>query len=213
MHGIVLAHLSIADVQLASIKHRLLLLVHWQGTYLGTLALPCCGLPVYIHILVCIPAINLLPHTCLCICSARMQLFCIPCTYDSFFPCLCACALQGAYITALGELHTIPPHWAAIGPVDTCGAGDAFAAGVLYAVLAGHDLRTAGRFASRVASAVIGRFGPHLSVDDADELVAELPAATADGGVARRALRRQGLASINGSMSGSMDEMDYQWSV
>lgn len=82
---------------------------------------------------------------------------------------------KGSYIGAMGELHSVPPYWLPQGPVDTCGAGDAYAAGWLYAMVVGYDIRTAGEFASRVASAVIGRYGPHLSDDDAEELVRELP--------------------------------------
>ncbi|GLC38934.1 hypothetical protein PLESTB_000462900 [Pleodorina starrii] len=82
---------------------------------------------------------------------------------------------KGSFIGAMGELHAVPPYWLPQGPVDTCGAGDAYAAGWLYAMLAGYDIRTAGEFASRVASAVIGRYGPHLSDEDAEGLVRELP--------------------------------------
>ncbi|EFJ51973.1 hypothetical protein VOLCADRAFT_103178 [Volvox carteri f. nagariensis] len=82
---------------------------------------------------------------------------------------------KGSYIGAMGEIHAVPPYWLPQGPVDTCGAGDAYAAGWLYALLTGYDIRTAGEFASRVASAVIGQYGPHLSDDDAELLVRELP--------------------------------------
>ncbi|GIL72952.1 hypothetical protein Vretimale_4600 [Volvox reticuliferus] len=82
---------------------------------------------------------------------------------------------KGSYIGAMGELHVVPPYWLPQGPVDTCGAGDAYAAGWLYSMLAGYDIYTAGEFASRVASAVIGRYGPHLSDEDAEGLVRDLP--------------------------------------
>lgn len=82
---------------------------------------------------------------------------------------------NGAIITALGQLHVIPPHWLPHPPVDTCGAGDAFAAGVLYALLRGHDLRAAGDFAARVASVVISRHGAQLMEEDAAGLAAQLP--------------------------------------
>ena len=42
---------------------------------------------------------------------------------------------RGSVITALGEIHVVPPNWTPEGPRDTCGAGDAYAAGLLYAVL------------------------------------------------------------------------------
>ncbi|KXZ44268.1 hypothetical protein GPECTOR_70g499 [Gonium pectorale] len=82
---------------------------------------------------------------------------------------------RGSYVCAMGEVHKVPAHWLPQGPVDTCGAGDAYAAGWLYAQLSGYDVRTSGEFASQVASAVIGRYGPHLSDDDAEQLVRQLP--------------------------------------
>ncbi|KAG2442505.1 hypothetical protein HXX76_002591 [Chlamydomonas incerta] len=82
---------------------------------------------------------------------------------------------KGSYVCAMGEIHSVPPYWLPQGPVDTCGAGDAYMAGFTYAMMAGYDARTAGEFASRVASAVIGRYGPHLSDEDAEELVGQLP--------------------------------------
>lgn len=82
---------------------------------------------------------------------------------------------KGSYVCAMGEIHAVPPYWLPQGPVDTCGAGDAYMAGFTYAMMAGYDARTAGEFASRVASAVIGRYGPHLSDEDAEDLVGQLP--------------------------------------
>lgn len=83
---------------------------------------------------------------------------------------------RGSSICALGQVHVIPPHWTPHGPLDTCGAGDAYAAGFLYAhAMVGHDLRTSGEFGARVASAVIAQFGPHLGDEDAAALVAQLP--------------------------------------
>ncbi|GIL43011.1 hypothetical protein Vafri_821 [Volvox africanus] len=99
---------------------------------------------------------------------------------------------KGSYIGAMGELHVVPPYWLPQGPVDTCGAGDAYAAGWLYSMLAGYDIRTAGEFASRVASAVIGRYGPHLSDEDAEGLVRDLPA---NLGTVQVQLRNMGLGA------------------
>ena len=56
-----------------------------------------------------------------------------------------------------------------------CGAGDAYAAGVLYAIAQGYDLEVAGEFAARVAATVIGRHGAELAEADARELVRWLP--------------------------------------
>ncbi len=134
------------------------------------------------------------------------------------------CGSSGSFVAALGRLHQIPAYWLPQGPVDTCGAGDAFMSGFLYAQLvswlrgccsaapalqldartpwprsalgqppppailvhlgsltrlqslqAGYDVKTAGEFASRTASAVISRFGPHLHEEDAEDLVSALP--------------------------------------
>lgn len=41
---------------------------------------------------------------------------------------------RGAVVAALGEVAVVPPHWAAKGPVDVCGAGDAYAGGIVYAI-------------------------------------------------------------------------------
>ncbi|KAL6758123.1 Ribokinase-like protein [Haematococcus lacustris] len=82
---------------------------------------------------------------------------------------------RGAFICSRGVVHEVPPHWTPHGPVDVCGAGDAYAAGILYAHLQGYDLPTAGNFAAKVAAAVIGRHGAQLAEEDADQLVAGLP--------------------------------------
>lgn len=55
-------------------------------------------------------------------------------------------------------------------------AGDAFAAGLLYAHLTGRDLVTMGRTAARVASAVISRHGAQLQPEAAAALADALPA-------------------------------------
>jgi pfkB family carbohydrate kinase len=48
----------------------------------------------------------------------------------------------------------VPPYWAQDAPVDTCGAGDAYAAGVLWAYLRGMGIAAMGRAGARVASQV-----------------------------------------------------------
>jgi sugar/nucleoside kinase (ribokinase family) len=66
---------------------------------------------------------------------------------------------QGSVIAADGRVHTI-----AAAPVtqlvDTTGAGDLYAAGVLYGITAGLDLAEAGRIGSIAAAEVIGHVGP-----------------------------------------------------
>ncbi|EIE21629.1 Ribokinase-like protein, partial [Coccomyxa subellipsoidea C-169] len=64
---------------------------------------------------------------------------------------------NGSCISALGRLQVVPPYWTTDTPVDTCGAGDAYCAGLLYAYLSGLDLASMGRCSARVASAVLSR--------------------------------------------------------
>ncbi|MEM8590890.1 MAG: adenosine kinase [Pseudomonadota bacterium] len=50
-------------------------------------------------------------------------------------------------------------------PVDTTGAGDQFAAGFLYGLVDGRDLRTCGRIGCLAAGEVIGHVGPRPEVE------------------------------------------------
>ena len=56
--------------------------------------------------------------------------------------------------------------------MDTCGAGDAYAAGLLYARLSGLDPAGMGAAAARAASTAIARRGAAISASDAREVVA-----------------------------------------
>jgi sugar/nucleoside kinase (ribokinase family) len=76
--------------------------------------------------------------------------------------CPIVCVTQGANgstIIAGGQAHDI-----AAAPVervvDTTGAGDLYAAGVLYGITNGHDIPTAGRFGSIAAAEAISHVGP-----------------------------------------------------
>jgi sugar/nucleoside kinase (ribokinase family) len=80
---------------------------------------------------------------------------------------------HGSYLVRDEQLALVPPHWSAMKPVDTCGAGDAFAAGCLYGLLMGEDLRNIGRMGARVASVVISHTGARLSLADAELLMSE----------------------------------------
>ena len=80
---------------------------------------------------------------------------------------------RGAHLaTAQGARLHAPPHWMDSPPVDTCGAGDAYAAGVLYSLLHSASLAQAGAFGARVASSVISRNGARLTTEAAAELAA-----------------------------------------
>lgn len=77
---------------------------------------------------------------------------------------------KGSYIGMKGEAIYVPPSPCV--PVDTCGAGDAYASGILYGILRGHsDLKSMGLLASRVAAVVVGQQGTRLRVHDAGRLV------------------------------------------
>ncbi|KAJ4843328.1 hypothetical protein Tsubulata_047779 [Turnera subulata] len=81
---------------------------------------------------------------------------------------------RGSYIGVKGEAVYIPPSPCV--PVDTCGAGDAYASGILYGYLRGvTNLSRMGAFAARVASTVVGQQGTRLRVPDAIELAETLP--------------------------------------
>lgn len=83
--------------------------------------------------------------------------------------------VQGSYIGLKGEVSYIQP--ASCFPVDTCGAGDAYAAGVLYGLLRGvPDLKGIGNLAARVAAVVVGQQGTRLREDDARDLATSVPA-------------------------------------
>lgn len=76
---------------------------------------------------------------------------------------------RGSYIAVKGEVIYIPPSPCV--PVDTCGAGDAYAAGILYGILRGSsNLKGMGNLAARVAAVVVGQQGTRLKEEDATEL-------------------------------------------
>jgi len=68
---------------------------------------------------------------------------------------------QGAYIANQGLIKHIPGF--SVKPVDSNGAGDAFAAGVLYGLTHGYSVEKACRWGNYMASRVILEIGPRLS--------------------------------------------------
>ncbi|KAL5054977.1 hypothetical protein RYX36_035659 [Vicia faba] len=77
--------------------------------------------------------------------------------------------IKGSYIGVKGEAVYIPPTPCV--PVDTCGAGDAYASGILYGVLRGmSDVRSIGTIAAKVASTVVAQQGTRLRISDAVKL-------------------------------------------
>ncbi|KAL2649586.1 hypothetical protein R1flu_017714 [Riccia fluitans] len=84
---------------------------------------------------------------------------------------------RGSYIGLKGEVTYIQP--APCVPLDTCGAGDAYAAGVLYGFLRGvPHIKGIGNLAARVAAMVVGQHGTRLKKEDAKELVSSIPTFT-----------------------------------
>lgn len=83
----------------------------------------------------------------------------------------------GSYVSCMGQVHVVPPIEAPHGGVvvDTCGAGDGYAAGFCFALMMGHDCATAGVFASSTAAQIIARHGAQLLEEEAEELVMLLP--------------------------------------
>ena len=65
---------------------------------------------------------------------------------------------KGSVIVADGRVHTVSAH-PVDAVVDTTGAGDLYAAGVLYGLSQGLDLPTCGRLGSRAAAEVIAHVG------------------------------------------------------
>jgi sugar/nucleoside kinase (ribokinase family) len=79
----------------------------------------------------------------------------------------------GAVVVSGDELHVIDAYLH--GPViDTTGAGDQFAAGVLHGLTQGLDLATCGRLGSLAAGEVIAHLGPRPAVP-LDKLAATSP--------------------------------------
>ena len=73
------------------------------------------------------------------------------------------CGGEGAVCFDGDALHRIPVH--KVDAVDSNGAGDMFAGAFLYAITHGHDVETAGRFASYAAGIVVSQWGPRLARD------------------------------------------------
>jgi sugar/nucleoside kinase (ribokinase family) len=64
---------------------------------------------------------------------------------------------NGSAVLCGGELLTIPAYHASV--LDTTGAGDSYAAGVIYGLSQGHNCERAGKLGAHLASLVIGKYG------------------------------------------------------
>lgn len=74
----------------------------------------------------------------------------------------------GSFLHFGGEAIAIGPH--AVDAVDTTGAGDAYAAGLLYGLAGGLPPETSGRIASLFSSRVVAQLGPRLAGDVRDAI-------------------------------------------
>jgi sugar/nucleoside kinase (ribokinase family) len=71
---------------------------------------------------------------------------------------------KGSVVVNGDEVHVIDAV-KGVKVVDTTGAGDAYAAGFLYAFTQGHDLATCGRLGGVMAAEVISHMGPRVEAD------------------------------------------------
>ena len=78
------------------------------------------------------------------------------------------CGPKGAIVHAGGRRSHIPA--VQVEAVDTTGAGDSFAGGVLFGVTHGFDLETSAKLGSYAAAQVVSRFGPRLERPLADQI-------------------------------------------
>jgi sugar/nucleoside kinase (ribokinase family) len=80
---------------------------------------------------------------------------------------------KGSLIASQGEFHEIPAY--RVQPVDTTGAGDMYAAGLLYGLTHDLPLQVTGRIASYNAAQVVAKLGPRLNAVD-EEAMADIRA-------------------------------------
>ncbi len=74
----------------------------------------------------------------------------------------------GSLILDHGTLYDIPG--VSADAVDTTGAGDMYAAGVLYGITHGYDWQRAGELGSRAAARIVARLGARLGTKEAQQL-------------------------------------------
>ncbi len=74
------------------------------------------------------------------------------------------CGAAGSLIRSGSSVIAIPAY--EVTPVDTTGAGDMYASGILYGITAGLPLDKTGRIASYLASRVVSSLGPRLKAID-----------------------------------------------
>ena len=75
---------------------------------------------------------------------------------------------HGSMVSLNGEVTKITPN--IVSAVDTTGAGDAYAAGLLYGIASGHTIRESGTIASFFSARVVAQIGPRYNGDIQAEL-------------------------------------------
>jgi len=75
---------------------------------------------------------------------------------------------HGSMVSFNGEITKITPH--IVSAVDTTGAGDAYAAGLLYGITSGRTVRESGMIASFYSAKVVSQIGPRYNGDIQPEL-------------------------------------------
>jgi sugar/nucleoside kinase (ribokinase family) len=77
---------------------------------------------------------------------------------------------SGSLLCFNGE--TLPVKPCTVSPVDTTGAGDSYAAGLLYGLTSGRSLAASGAIASLFSSRVVAQLGPRFAGDIRSEIAA-----------------------------------------
>ncbi len=75
---------------------------------------------------------------------------------------------DGCYVLTKNYEIKVPAY--KVKPVDTTGAGDAFAAGFIYGIIKGFDLRLSAKIANKVASYCIQKYGARDGIPSKDEI-------------------------------------------
>jgi sugar/nucleoside kinase (ribokinase family) len=78
---------------------------------------------------------------------------------------------KGSVVVDGDEVHVIDAE-KGVKVVDTTGAGDAYAAGFLYAYTQGLDLKTCGKLGGAMAAKVISEYGPRSDASDVKRIKA-----------------------------------------